>query len=484
MSSKKLTGTGKLKSQLQAKHAGHRKHNQENIAIASALHGPERNDLQPGMQTCRRPVTALKASPDRTRETTPRLLESTVRSIKKFGIVLPVLINNQNIIVAGHALWEAATQLGLEEIECRVVEHLNAAELEALSLALNRIGEIGKYNLVKLRERMISIESQGIELISTGFSLPEITQIKLPPNINEVAEAEDISSGEEACTVSIPGDLFLLGKHRLLCGDARDSGSYIRLMNGVQAHASFGDPPYNCKIAGFVGGLGKHQHDDFLIFSGKESEAEFLAFLEIYLKHSSMVMVEGGVIFACTDWRQIDVVLAAGRNAGLKRTNIHVWNKGSGGMGGVYRSAHEFIPMFCKGETPRVNNVALGTHGRDRTNVWTFPGANRQGSSAASALADHPTPKPVELVLEAVIDVTNSGEVVLDPFIGSGTTIIACEQCDRIAYGLELDPKYVDRTIRRWERLTAVPAIHEETGMTFTKLRAHRSIGYEGGQNG
>lgn len=483
MSSKKLTGTDKLKSQLQAKHAGRRKHNQENVAVASALHGPKRNDLQPNMKTCRRPVVALKASPNRTRETTPRLLESTVRSIEKFGIVLPVLIDSQNIIVAGHALWEAAALLGLKEIECRVVEHLKAAELEALSLALNRIGEIGKYNLVKLRERMISIESQGIELLSTGFSLPEITQIKLPPNINEVTE-EDASSGEQDCPVSISGDLFLLGKHRLLCGDARDSASYMALMNGELAHASFGDGPYNCKIAGFVGGLGKHQHEDFLMFSGKESDAEFVTFIETYLKHSSAVMVEGGVIFACTDWRQIDLVLAAGHNAGLKRINVHVWNKGSGGMGGVYRSAHELIPMFCKGETPRVNNVALGTHGRDRTNVWTFPGANRQGSSAALALADHPTPKPVELVLEAVIDITNPGEVILDPFIGSGTTIIACEQCDRIAYGMELDPKYVDRTIRRWERLTAVPAIHEETGMTFAELHAHRSAENEGGQNG
>jgi DNA modification methylase len=166
----------------------------------------------------------------------------------------------------------------------------------------------------------------------------------------------------------------------------------------------------------------------------------------------------------------------------LDRINVAVWNKGSGGMGGLYRSAHEFIAVFCNGTSLAVNNVALGVHGRDRTNIWCYPGANRRGSSAAQALADHPTPKPVELVVDAILDVTQPGNVVLDPFSGGGATIIASEHCNREARCIELDPKYVDRAIRRWERLTGDRAVHVDTGLTLTELVEQRA-GDEGPGN-
>ena len=492
MSAKDPLSSQNLKKQLQAATAKRRAGNRAETQVVAALHGHGRNDLQPHLATVFKPVNTVRASPNRTRETTPQILESTVRSINKFGLVLPILIDEHDTIVEGHVLWEAAILLGFETIECRVVDHLDPIELEALSLALNRIGEIGKYNLDKLRDRMIAIESHGIELISTGFTLPEIDQIKLKPLSVEddsegdqgQEEGDDDKDEEEDSTSGAPtsrtGDLFHLGRHRLLCGDALDSVSYQRVLGGDPAHAVFSDPPYNCKIEGFVGGLGKHKHEDFLMFAGKESEAEFRQFLETYLRRCKESLAPGAVIFACMDWRNIDVILAAGRDAGLDRINVAVWNKGSGGMGGLYRSAHELIVVFCDGKSPATNNVALGVHGRDRTNVWTYAPANRRGSSAAQALADHPTPKPIELVVDAILDVTHPGDVLLDPFCGSGTTIIASEQSDRIACCIELDPKYVDRSIRRWERLTGEHAIHVETGLTFTELLEQRAEGDAG----
>lgn len=475
MSARDTLGSRNLKKQLQAAHSKRRSHNHAETRVVQAVHDHGRNDLQPILSTVFRSVRDLHPSTNRTRETTPELLESTIRSIKKFGMVLPVLIDKHDTVVAGHVLWEAATRLGFETIECRMVDHLEPAELEALSLALNRIGEIGKYNLDKLRDRMIAIESHGIELISTGFTLPEISHIKLkqPP-------LEDDSGGDEeeddaaVTPTSRAGDLFQLGRHRLFCGDALDEHSYQRLLDGYVADMVFSDPPYNCKIEGFVGGHGKHKHEDFLMFSGKESDEEFRQFLRSYLRLCRASSAPGAVILACMDWRQIDILLEAGRDADLDRINVAVWNKGSGGMGALYRSAHELIAIFCNGKSPATNNVALGVHGRDRTNVWTYAAANRRASSAAEALVDHPTPKPVELIVDALLDVTHPGQLVLDPFVGSGTTIIACEQCDRIARCIELDAKYVDRAIRRWERLTGKHAVHADTGLTFVELAERR----------
>lgn len=284
MTAKDTINSRYFKKQLQAATAKRRSNNHDQAQISVALNVNGRNDLQPAFVTVSRSVNSLHPSINRTRETTTQLLGSTIRSIKKFGMVLPILIDKHGTIVAGHVLWEAAMRLGLEVIECRVVDHLDPVELEALSLALNRIGEIGKYNLDKLRDRMIKIESHGIELISTGFTLPEIDQIKLKPLSieNNVAE-DDEEDGTAVVTTSRAGDLFRLGRHQLLCGDALDEMAYQRLLGGSAAHAAFSDPPYNCKIEGFVGGLGKHKHEDFLMFAGKESDAEFRQFLQTYL---------------------------------------------------------------------------------------------------------------------------------------------------------------------------------------------------------
>ncbi|MFC0588297.1 site-specific DNA-methyltransferase [Novosphingobium aquiterrae] len=467
---------GKLKPQLQAKSQSRRKDAADKTQVAAAVSRPGRNDLQPHLEAVWRPIESLKPAPGRARKTTPEQLERVVTSIQQFGMVVEILIDKEDRIVAGHILWEACRLLGAEKIACKIVDHLDENELKALSLALNRIAETGTWDFDLLRDSMIEIEAAGIEITSTGFTLNEVDQITLAPAIpdQEGEEVEDDDRSDEPITSRL-GDLYELGDHRLLCGDALDEASYRLVLAMGRAQCAVSDPPYNCRIAGFVSGLGQNKHDEFVMASGEMDGGQFTGFLKTYLQHCATFTSLGAIIFACMDWRQIEKLLVAGSEVGLTRNNIVVWNKGSGGMGSLYRSAHEFIAVFCNGSTPATNAVELGRHGRDRTNVFSYPGANRRGSSASAALADHPTPKPVEMVVDMLLDVTKRGDVVLDPFSGSGTTLIAAEHCRRNACAIELDPKYVDRSIRRWEALTGREAIHTESGMTFSELMAARS---------
>jgi hypothetical protein len=384
MTTKNLVNAHKLKKQLQFQTAMRRSENKAATRLAAAKAGAMRNDIQPELATVMRPVGALRSSPTRSRETTPEILEAVIRSFKRYGIVFPVIIDREDVIIQGHVMWDAAKQLGLETIECRVVDHLDAIEIEALSLALNRIGELGKFDLEKLRDQMIRIESHGIELISTGFSIPQIDQIMIVPeqvqaNQTRLDDDYDDDAAMSGPVVSQIGDLFKLGRHSLFCGDATDAASYQRVLGELKADAVFTDPPYGCKIENFVSGLGKHKHKDFVQFAGKETDEEFSEFLLKFLRHCKTFTSAGSVIFACMDWRQIDRLLIAGREAGLERINVAIWNKGCGGMGSLLRSAYENVPVFCNGKSPATNNVELGVNGRDRTNVWTYPGANKKG---------------------------------------------------------------------------------------------------------
>jgi DNA modification methylase len=469
---KNLPEQAKFKKELQRKSRRRRKHHADGVKVASVASDHGRNDLRPKLETIEKPLRELTPSPNRARITTPDQLEKMIVSLKRFGQALPVLIDAKDTIISGHVVCEALSELGVEEVSCIAVEHLDETEIEALALALNRTGETGTWDLDTLRERMIALESAGIELTSTGFTLPEIDQITIISEpLEGDSDADELEDDEDnQPIISCLGDLYQLGVHRLHCADALKAASYEALLKGQLAQCIFSDPPYGCGIEGFVSGLGKHKHEDFLMGAGDLDREELQGFFGTYLGHCKAFSSPGAIIFACMDWRQLDALLLAGLDVGLTRNNIAVWDKGSGGMGGLYRNAHEFIAVFCNGKTPATNNIALGRHGRDRCNIWRYPGANRPGSSSAKALVDHPTPKPLPLVEDALLDVTNRGDIVLDPFIGSGSTILAAENTGRICCGIELDPKYVDRAIRRWERETGEPAIHIATGLTFDEL--------------
>lgn len=466
----------RMKEQLQEKSRARRKGQAAKTRVVGAASRPARNDIQPRLVVIEKPLSDLQPSPNRTRVTTPEQLEKVITSIRQFGLVMPVLIDRNDMVISGHVICEAAEQLGFETVPCLSAEHLDEDEIEALALALNRVGETGTWDTDLLREQMIRLESAGIDLATTGFTLPEIDQIT---TLSEPAEGdgdEDELKDDEGSAPVVPliGDIYQLGVHRLHCADALETDSYVRLLANELAQCIFSDPPYGCKIEGFVSGLGKHKHQNFVQGAGDLEREELQKFFTAYLGHCKAFSSAGAIIFACMDFRQIDILLLAAMDVGLTRNNIAVWDKGSGGMGGLYRNAHEFVAVFCNGNTPATNNIRLGRHGRDRCNIWRYPGANRPGSSSAKALADHPTPKPIPLVEDALLDVTNRGDIVVDPFIGSGSTILAAENTGRICRGIELDPKYVDRAIRRWERETGVPAIHVETGLTFDELARDR----------
>lgn len=245
-------------------------------------------------------------------------------------------------------------------------------------------------------------------------------------------------------------------------------------MGGESAHCVLADLPYNVKIKGNVSGLGRIVHEEFAMASGELGDEEWQSFLDTTVANMAAFLMAGAVLFLFMDWRSIHRLYAAGFAAGLKLINLAVWYKEQGGMGALYRSSHELIAVFCNGAKPHTNNVELGRHGRDRQNVWCAPGANRRGSSANAMIGRHATPKPVELCLDAILDVTLPDQIVLDGFLGSGTTLIAAERAGRRCFGVEYEPKFVDVTLERWMRLTGGEAILRETGETFREVAARR----------
>lgn len=231
----------------------------------------------------------------------------------------------------------------------------------------------------------------------------------------------------------------------------------------------FSDYPYNVPINGHVCGNGKVKHKEFAMASGEMSSEEFMTFIKTSSSLMKEFSVDGSLHYFCMDWRHINEIISAGLEVYDSYINLCVWNKNNGGMGSMYRSKHELIPIFKNGTAPHINNVELGSHGRYRCNVWDYAGVNSFGKEQDN-LKFHPTVKPVELVKDAILDATKRGQIVLDAFLGSGTTLIAAEECGRICYGIEIEPLYTDTIIRRWEEITGKDAIHTESGKTYKEL--------------
>lgn len=432
------------------------------------------NDLQPDLKIEHLAVKALEPAKRRTRKATPGQRDAIIKSIQRFGFVGAILVKD-GVVVDGHSRLDAMQALGEPTIPTIDVKHLSADECRLLSLSLNRIAETGEWDLEILREEMIELEALELDLSVTNFSPPELDIIKLNPDVEDDSYLDDSPGIQPGAAVSRLGDIWRMGPHRLLCGNSLEAASYETLMGDERMSCVFTDPPYNLVLKGNVTGLGKIKHDEFVMASGELSNQEFSSFLATFLMHSRAYCAEGAVVYACMDWRNYARLVDAAEAAGLKNINMAVWDKGSGGMGTLYRSAHELIGVFCNGKSPATNNVSLGKHGRDRINIWHYLGANKKGSSAAEMLADHPCPKPTRLVADALLDVTKMGDLVLDPFMGSGTTIIACAEVGRIARGIELDSKYVDVAVRRWNALAGQEATLGTTQETFSEVEARRA---------
>ena len=231
------------------------------------------------------------------------------------------------------------------------------------------------------------------------------------------------------------------------------------------------DEPYNVKVAGNVT---RGDHREFAMASGEMTDAEFLAFNGAWIAAVLPYLCDGGILGTFIDWRGLPTVHSAVGSLGLVPSNLIVWTKTNAGMGSLYRSQHELLPLFTKGSRPHVNNVELGKRGRWRSNVWTYPGASSLGSDARRGLKDHPTVKPTAMLEDALLDLTNRGDTVVNPFLGSGSTLIAAEATGRVCRGVELDPLYVDVIIRRYEAATGDPGVLLETRETFHALGVRR----------
>lgn len=397
-------------------------------------------------------------------------IEKTIRLIQDCGLPIPIAIDADHVVVIGQHFVTAARQMKLEAVPVVRMDHLTKRQIRTLRIAYDKLIADGEWHIQNLGIEFenLKLEFPEIDLTLTAF---EMDQINLYMDAGDAPEPEDeIPDVEDGPAITQLHDTWQLGEHLLHCGDARALESYQAIMGDELAQAIFTDPPYNVAIDGHVCGSGKIKHREFAMASGEMTESEFTTFLADFIKLVLQFSKDGSLHYICMDWRHIYELLTAGRAHYRELKNICVWNKSNGGMGSQYRSKHELITVFKHGKAPHINNVELGKNGRYRTNVWDYAGVNTMGSDRMDELAMHPTVKPVAMVADAIKDCTRRGDVVLDPFGGSGSTLIAAEQTHRRARLIELDPHYCDVIIRRWQHHSGQVAVNVATQQPFRQL--------------
>ena len=436
-----------------------------------------RGSLMNTVQLVERKIASLRAYPRNARTHSRKQVKQIAASIERFGFTNPVLIADDGEIIAGHGRVEAAKLLGWKSVPTLALSHLSDTERRAYVLADNKLALNAGWDKEILAIELQALSDLEFDTELTGFSLAEIDLI-----IDEAGEADPDGydcADDEVTFASGPavlrqGDLWQLGRHRLLCGDARNAIDFDALMMGGKADLVFTDPPYNVKIDGNVCGLGSVKHREFAFASGEMTRTQFTAFLADTLGNIGAVMRDGAIAFVCMDWRHMGELLAAGETAFTELKNLVVWNKTNGGMGAFYRSKHELVFVFKQGTAEHTNSFGLGNTGRYRTNVWDYAGISSIGAARSDELAMHPTVKPLAMIADAIRDCSKRGETVLDAFGGSGSTLIAAEKTGRSARVIEFDPLYCDTIVRRWETYTGKRATLSVTGEVFEDLREAR----------
>lgn len=424
-------------------------------------------------------LNELKLDPQNPRTHSKHQVQQIAASIRTFGMNVPILVDAKRRVIAGHGRVFACQVLGIDTVPVIELAELTPEQARAFMIADNRLTENAEWDERLLGEslKFLAEADLDFDIEVTGFEMAEIDLLiegLAPAPDGELDPADDLSAIAEGPVITQPGDFWKLGSHRILCANALEAESFATLMGKKKASMVFTDPPYNVAIAGHAGGLGTIKHRDFAMACGEMDSATFTDFLLCVFGHLAKVSRAGALHYVCMDWRHLPELLAAGGSAYDEFLNLCVWVKGNGGMGSLYRSEHELILVFKHGKGSHQNNVQLGQYGRYRTNVWRYPGANSfaRETEEGNLLELHPTVKPVALVADAILDASKRGEIVLDAFLGSGTTIIAAERTGRICYGLELDPAYVDVAIRRWEAYTGIEAIHSESGQRFRECES------------
>jgi DNA modification methylase len=421
----------------------------------------------------------LKPNPTNARKHSRQQLRKLARDIQKNSFINPILITQDGDIVAGHARLEAAQLAGLLEVPV-IRLTLTKAEAKIRNIWDNKSSDLSHFD-----DQMLGLALQelvDVDIEDTGFSVGEADLlIEGLSGFQSDPEDGDIPAPSDP-PISKLGDVWLPGPHRIICADAQNPASYSLLMDGPAANAVFTDVPYN-RVGRDIYGNGKTGPRPFKMVSGEMSPERYRAFLSASMRLMARHSVDGSLHFHCIDWRHLWALQEAADDIYHELLNICVWVKPNGGMGSFYRSRHEFILVYKNGKRRHRNNVDLGRHGRNRTNVWEYAGSNSfsgRVTDEGNLLALHPTVKPVHLVADAILDCTARGDIVLDPFLGSGSTLIAAERVGRRCFGMDIDPTYIDVAIRRWQRHTGGGAVLAATGQTFDEVAAARSSAKRG----
>ncbi|GEP62153.1 site-specific DNA-methyltransferase [Reyranella soli] len=421
-------------------------------------------------------LAELTANPRNARTHSKKQVQQLAASIKEFGFLVPIVVDEECTILAGHGRVEAAKLLKMTAVPTVAVKHLTPSRKRAFALADNRLAELATWD-----EELLAIELKELAELEldfafevTGFETVDLDRIEGTTHSKKPTQEVVPELDRTLPPVSAVGDLWQLGDHRLLCGSALEAASYQRLLSDERVQLVFSDPPYNVKIDGHVCGLGSVKHEAFKMASGEMSKEEFTSFLQTAMRLMADYSVDGAIHYICMDWRHMTEMLAATDPIYGAPKNLCVWNKTNAGMGTFYRSKHELVFVFKCGTAPHINNFGLGDGGRYRSNVWDYEGVNTFKRGRMEELSAHPTVKPLALVVDALKDCSKRRGIVLDPFLGSGTTLLAAEKTGRYGRGIELDPQYVDATIRRWQTLSGQAAVHVESGRTFDELAARQ----------
>lgn len=407
-----------------------------------------------------RSVGTIKPHSRNARRHSERQIQQIAASIREFGFTNPILIDGDGVIIAGHGRLQAAKALKITEVPVIRITHLSDAQRRALMIADNKLTLNAAWDMEMLKVELGELSDIAVDfdIELTGFNTGEIDAL-----VFDDSPLSAPGSPTPTKLVTRPGDIWILGEHRIFCGDARDPQSFLKLMGVEKARLLFADPPYNVPIDGHATGLGRIKHKNFQMATGEMSSAEFSGFLRTIFTNASQHSRSGAIHFICMDWRHIHELLSLQGAVYPELLNVCIWNKDNAGMGSFYRSKHELVFVFKHGTGKHLNNIELGKNGRYRTNVWDYE------SATTDELKLHPTVKPLPLVIDAIKDCSKRGEIVLDPFGGSGTTLLAAERAKRKARLIEIDPAYVDVTVCRWQAATGLSAINEKTGKAYSE---------------
>lgn len=411
---------------------------------------------------------SLTPNPKNPRKHSDRQLEQIAQSIRRFGFLVPIIIDEEHRIVAGAGRWAAAGLMGLEDVPVIRAAFLTEADRRAFALAENRLGDLSEFDDVLLGAELEYLFEQDYDLDVTGFAVADLDM-----GIGVIPEEEPVELPDpHARAISRPGDLWMIGPHRLYCGNARDAMSYAAVLGEERAAMIFCDPPYNVKVDGHVSGLGRLQHREFAEASGEMTAPEFVAFLSSIFRNCVRFSIDGSIHYHCMDWRHMRDLLEAGAGVYDRLMNLAVWVKPNGGMGSFYRSRHELVFIYRSGKGRHINNFGLGEK-RYRCNVWEYAGSNSFRKGRDADLAAHPTVKPLAMVVDAILDCSNRGDWVLDPTAGAGTTLLAAHRTKRRGAAIEIDPLYVDTSLRRLQATSGLtPQLAD--GRTFEEVALAR----------